>query len=98
MREPKDLEGRMVTFHFDPLRHRGRCGQRTAIVRRVDLFKRTGQVRRIRVQVFGGDDWVEAKSLSAQCGGHLFWLSLEDVIGVYWPKKIRPLDEWMGVK
>ena len=98
VREPKDLEGRMVTFHLDPYRHRGRCGQRVAFVRRVDLYKRTGAVRRIRVQVFGGEDWVDAKSLSAQCGGHLFWLTLEDIKGVYWHKKMRPLNEWMGVE
>jgi len=95
-REPKELEGRMVSFHMNPMKHRGRCGRHIALVRRVDIYKRTGAVRRIRVQMLGGDDWLDAKSLSAKCGGNLFWLTLGDIVGVYWHKKIRPLDEWMG--
>tara|TARA_R110002153_G_scaffold54447_2_gene151667 strand:- start:2696 stop:2992 length:297 start_codon:yes stop_codon:yes gene_type:complete len=77
-----------------------RVGYFCGIVRRVTMTrgtkKRPAEIKTLIVQRVGGEQALRGKSYSARCGGERVRLTLDQIQGVSWFGKMRPLDEFLS--
>jgi hypothetical protein len=89
------LQGKAVQFKGSGRRTGTFCG----IVRKVTLTRATKKkpavIKTLVVQRIGGELAVSGKTYSAKCGGERIRLVLEDVLGVSWFGKLRPVVEFL---
>jgi len=89
------LQGKAVGFRGTGRRVGFFCG----VVRKVTLTratkKRPASVKSIVVQRIGGELAVSGKSYSARCGGERIRMTLEDLTGVSWFGKMRPVQDFL---
>tara|TARA_R110000764_G_scaffold36736_2_gene81979 strand:+ start:15699 stop:16001 length:303 start_codon:yes stop_codon:yes gene_type:complete len=89
------LIGKPVGFQGGGKRIGFFCG----IVRKVTMTRATkarpATVKSIVVQRIGGEQANSGRSYSARCGGERIRMTLEDLTGVSWFGKMRPVQDFL---